>query len=149
MGPPSIIVLLLFSVFALFFLALGAVIVFLITKILKAKVTLKGIASVIALFLLFFLISTIWVRGTQEGATFQFFGDSRVYQGTNVYHGFPLVWMGLFEPDDASARNLFYLPETILFEGLLVDFATWLVVSTVIFCVAIRFSSRNANQPST
>ena len=145
MGPPSIIVLLLFSVFALFFLALGAVIVFLITKILKVKVTLKGIASVIALFLLFFLTSTIWVRGTQEGATFQFFGDSRVYQGTKVYYGFPLLWMGLFEPDDASARNLFLFPETVLFEGLLVDFVLWLIVSTVIFCVAVRFSSRNPN----
>lgn len=149
MGPGPFTVELFYLLFGAIFVALGALVAFPIMKVLKVKITVKGIVLIIATFFLFFLLSTVWVRERVEGVTLQFFGDDTVYHGARLLRGFPLIYVGTFEPYDANATSLSLYPETVIVQGVFVDFVFWIIVSTVLFCAVDKLRRRQtrSSQP--
>lgn len=142
MGPGPFVVELFYLFFGAVFVGIGALVVFPIMKALKVKVTIKGIVFIIAMFFLFFLLSTVWVRERVEGVTLQFIGDNTVYRGARLLRGLPLIYVGTFEPYDANATKLSLYPQTVVVQGVLVDFVFWIIVSTLLLCTVEKLRNR-------
>ena len=147
MGPGPFVVELFYVFFGGVFVGIGALVVFPITKALKVKITVKGIVFVIAMFFIFFLLSSVWVRERIEGVTLQFFGGDTVYRGARLLRGFPLICVGTFEPYDANATSLYLYPQTVIVQGVFIDFVFWMVVSTVLFCTVDKLSRKRQTKP--
>jgi membrane protein implicated in regulation of membrane protease activity len=148
LGPGPFVVELFYLFFGAVFVGIGTLVVFPIMKALKVKITIKGIIFIIATFFLFFLLSSVWVRERVEGVTLQFFGGDTVYRGARLLRGFPLIYVGTFEPYDANATSLYLYPQTVIVQGVFIDFVFWMVVSTVLFCTVDKLSRKRQTRPS-
>lgn len=113
----------------------------LIAVVLKVKIKPRDIGLVAILFLLCFSISSLLVRGREDGVIEGFFGDPTRYEGAHLFYGFPEIWMRRFEPYNESYRNLFLLPDNYYFLGFFVDFTMWLAVAVVVM-YSVQFFQR-------
>lgn len=141
MGPPDIIIVLLFLLFGAFVAGIGFLAVFLITKASRKKFSAKTMLLIMGIFAVLFIFTTIWVRDTKDNVSVQIFGHEP-YEGAEFSYGFPLVFMNIFRPYDASVQYLYVFPTGFQFESFLIDFILWLAVSTVLVLAVQRFRLR-------
>lgn len=136
-APPGIEIV-FFGILAGCFISATAVaygIGYFLSRLFKVKVAVRGIIIVAALFIIFFSAASIVPRQREDNQTIYFLGNPTPYQGAWIYYGVPSIWYRMFEPYDATQKNLFTLPSFTNFVDLFIDLAFWMAISvSLVFC---------------
>lgn len=140
----------LFLLLMLFYIVVGIALVAGITVLLiavfKVKIKSGELVFIVLLFLVAFSVSSLFIRGKEDGVIEGFIGDPTRYEGSQLFYGFPAIWMRRFVPYDVNYRNMFFLPDNFYFIGFFVDFTFWLAISLVIVYSAKILSTKRSKK---
>jgi len=143
MGPPFIFVIMIFLLFGVLFSGIALFIMWLVTKLVKARIGLRRILMTTATFFILFFASTLVPRERRDGVTVTFFGpDWPTYVGDETTYGFPLAWTSTFQTYDNATKPLFLIPYNFYIQAFLVNFTLWTVISAIAVNALIMIKNR-------
>jgi hypothetical protein len=152
MGPPFVIVIMIFIMFRALFAGIALVIMLLVAKLMKARIRAKRILITAAVFFVLFFASSLVPRERRDGVTVTFFGgDWPTYIGQETTYGLPLAWTSTFNTYDNATKPISLIPHGFYIQAFLIDFVLWTVVSAISVnaLVMIKNKSRTSRTPET
>jgi len=152
MGPPFVIVIMIFLMFGALFAGIALVIMLLVAKLMKARIRAKRILMTAAAFFVLFFASTLVPRERQDGVTVTFFGgDWPTYIGQETTYGLPLAWTSTFNTYDNATKPISLIPHGFYIQAFLIDFVLWTVVAAISVnaLVMIKNRGRTSHTPET